>query len=130
MPALPPFQAVLFYSAALVHIAIVPKHIYVGATAVTEAIEAIPNQPRYTVAKSIFKTVWDHGNADVLILALLNYKWAKYGPPTLIEERMMLGLSLVAGFYAGWPYFKLGMYSPLVMLWVAPVASTIATILG
>jgi hypothetical protein len=68
MPALPPFQAVLFYSAALAHVAIVPKHVYVGATAITEAIGTISSQPRYTVAKSILKTVWDHGNADVLIL--------------------------------------------------------------
>jgi hypothetical protein len=61
----PPPSKLFYYSAALVHIAIVPKHIYVGATVITEAIEAIPNQPRYTVAKSIFKTVWNHGNADV-----------------------------------------------------------------
>ncbi|KAJ4110270.1 hypothetical protein NW768_012030 [Fusarium equiseti] len=129
MPALPPFQSLLFYSAALAHVAIVPKHIYMGSTAITEVIATIPSQPRYTVAKSILKTVWDHGNADVLILGLLNFKWAKYGPPTLIEERMILGLSMVAGFYVGWPYWKLKMYSPLVMLWLAPIVSTIATIL-
>lgn len=70
MPSLPPFQAVLFYSAALAHIAIVPKHIYVGATTIVEAIATIPSQSRYTVAKSILKTVWDHGNADVLILGI------------------------------------------------------------
>nr|CEG04643.1 unnamed protein product [Fusarium clavum] len=104
MPSLPPFQAVLFYSAALAHVAIVPKHIYVGATVITEAIATIPS--------------------------LLNYKWAKYGSPTLMEEKMIVGLAMGAGFYAGWPYWKLKMYSPLVMLWLAPIASTIATILG
>jgi hypothetical protein len=61
---------------------------------------------------------------------LLNFKWAKYGPPTLIEEKIILGLSMVAGFYTGWPYYKLRMYSPLVMLWLAPIASTVATILS
>ncbi|RKK80769.1 hypothetical protein BFJ71_g15817 [Fusarium oxysporum] len=129
MPTLPTFQAALFYSAALLHVTIVPKHMYVGATAVTEAIAAIPSQPRYAKAKAILKTVWDHGNAAVLILALLNYKWAKYGPPTLIEEKMMLGLSALGGFYAGWPYFKQEMYLPLGMLWVAPIVSTMATMI-
>lgn len=57
MSCLPPFQAALFYSAAFAHVAIVPKHIYVGATAITEAIATIPNQPRYSVAKFILKTV-------------------------------------------------------------------------
>lgn len=52
-------------------------------------------------------------------IGLLNYKWAKYGPPTSVEDKMILGLSMVAGFYAGWPYWKLKMYSPLLMLWLA-----------
>jgi hypothetical protein len=47
-----------------------------------------------------------------------------------MEEKMIVGLAMGAGFYAGWPYWKLKMYSPLVMLWLAPIASTIATILG
>lgn len=62
----------------------------------------------------------------LIYVALLNFKWAKYSPPTLIEDKLLDFANLLAGLYAGYPYWKIGMYTPLVNLRGASFISAVA----
>ncbi|EEU36168.1 uncharacterized protein NECHADRAFT_87073 [Fusarium vanettenii 77-13-4] len=117
----------LFYGAAAVNLLIIPKHLKVGATNVSSAIQTIPeDSPVVKRGKEVVRTAWDLTNGSLVILALLNYRWAKAGGPGSLEEKLMIVASALSGWYVGVQYFKIGMYIPLSVLWVAPVASLVA----
>lgn len=52
-------QPGLFYAAAFLNVAILPKHLKVGATKISSAISSIPNSQEHYVAKSILGSAWD-----------------------------------------------------------------------
>lgn len=52
-------QPGLFYAAAFLNVAILPKHLKVGATKINSAISSIPNSQEHYVAKSILGSAWD-----------------------------------------------------------------------
>lgn len=148
MPALPSFQASLFFGAAFAHLAVVPKHLYVGSTLIRKTIESIPDRPDIATGKALIGTLWDYGNAflvvtgkclpahksrdqdvDDLLKALLNIKWARHGAPKLVEDKLAIAATWLAGLYIGMPYYTRSMYLPVVMLWVAPPATAVACML-
>ena len=63
------------------------------------------------------------------LLAFLNWRWAKTGGPTTLEEKGMLAALVLGGLREGWGYFKIGTYRPLVVFWGAPLASLVAWLL-
>jgi hypothetical protein len=67
MTALSSFQSSLFYGAAFAHLIIIPKHIYVGATAIATTIKSIPDKPDTAVGKAVIGTLWDHGSCFLII---------------------------------------------------------------
>jgi hypothetical protein len=63
------------------------------------------------------------------ITALLNIKWARYGPAQTLEEQLIVVVAWLAGLYVGLPYYRRSMYLPLIMLWAAPVTTIVASYL-
>lgn len=136
-------KSTLFYTSALLNLLIIPKHLKVGATNVSKAIATIPEEsPAVKRGKEVVRTAWDLTNSSLAILgksmhtnkstwkliviALLNYRWAKNSGPGSLEEKLMIVSSVLGGWYVGCQYFRIGMYVPLSVLWVAPAASLLA----
>ncbi|KAF4944495.1 hypothetical protein FSARC_14658 [Fusarium sarcochroum] len=120
-------NSTLFYGAAAINLLIIPKHLYVGATNVSSAIKTIPEDNlNIKRGKEVVGTAWDLTNGSLVILALLNYRWAKTSGPSSWEEKMAIVASVMSGFYAGAQYYKIGMYIPLSVCWLAPTASLLA----
>ncbi|EWY79889.1 hypothetical protein FOYG_16954 [Fusarium oxysporum NRRL 32931] len=119
-------KSTLLYTAAFLNLAIIPKHCIVGATKVKSAVDAIPDVPEHYFAKSVIRATWDLTAAHAATFCLLNYKWAKYGTPTTIEDKLMLAVNIVGYLYTGYHYFNVPMYLALMPLWVSPAAAAIA----
>ena len=61
----------LFYSAAAVNLLIIPKHLKVGATNVSSAIQTIPeDSPVVKRGKEVVRTAWDLTNESLFILGM------------------------------------------------------------
>ncbi|KAJ4263519.1 hypothetical protein NW762_006338 [Fusarium torreyae] len=121
------FNSSLFYGAAAINLLIIPKHIYVGATNVSSAIKTIPEENlSIKRGKEVVGTTWDLVNGSLAILALLNYHWARTSGPSSSEEKIVILASALSGWYVGAQYYKIGMYVPLSVLWLAPTASLLA----
>ncbi|KAM5529151.1 hypothetical protein FOXYSP1_16995 [Fusarium oxysporum f. sp. phaseoli] len=126
MPGLSCCQPALFYTAAFLNLAIIPKHLLVGATKIKNAIAAIPDTPEYYFAKSVIRPTWNLAIAHMATVCLLNYKWAKIGIPTSLEDKLIFAVNAAGYLYTGYQYFKVPMYPALMTLWVAPVAAILA----
>lgn len=84
MPALPSFQASLFFGAAFAHLAVVPKHLYVGSTLIKKTIESIPDRPDIATGKALIGTLWDYGNAFLIVTG------KRLPAPNYLETRMLI----------------------------------------
>ncbi|KAF3807976.1 putative beta-glucosidase K [Colletotrichum gloeosporioides] len=106
---MPSIQSTLFYAAAAINILIIPKHVKVSATNMSDAIKTIPeHSPAIKRGKEVVGTTWDLSNGSLIILALLNYRWAKTQGPSNVEEKLMAVVSVLSGWYVGLQYFKIG----------------------
>ncbi|KAI8287934.1 hypothetical protein K4K60_011822 [Colletotrichum sp. SAR11_57] len=115
------WKPLFFYTAAFLNVAILPKHLKTGETKIKGAIKAIPSDSEYSIPKAIVKTAWDG--------CLLNLKWAKYGAPELMEEKLAVWINVIISLYIGIPYFQVGMKLPLFTLWGGPILTMMAMLL-
>ncbi|KAF0327126.1 hypothetical protein GQ607_005609 [Colletotrichum asianum] len=129
MQGLSGWKPLFFYTAAFLNVAILLKHLKTGETKIKGAIKAIPSDPEYSILKAIVKTAWDGCNSLLLTFGLLNLKWAKYGAPGLMEEKLAVWINAIISLYIGIPCFQVGMKLPLFTLWGGPILTVMAMLL-
>ncbi|PGG99300.1 hypothetical protein AJ79_08567 [Helicocarpus griseus UAMH5409] len=127
MPDLP---STLYYASSFLCAVTIPKHILVEFKHVYKTIAQIPSSPEYACGKPVAPTGWNFGVGILAfssrLLALMNLKWATRGGPSSWEEIGVIYTYLGTGAVMGCRYFRINMYSPLGILWAAPLMSTIA----
>lgn len=146
-----------FKAAALLNITAIPGHHITGLISVFPALQAIPAVTEHAVGQRAATFGWDFLHSFFVVkgilyylnclymryfltgqhAALLNYQWSKRPGPRTREERMMIWLNLLWGFFNGCrcfekaeygPYFAA--YAPLTVLWIAPMLSVVGLLLA
>jgi hypothetical protein len=65
-----------------------------------------------------------------VVLALLNWQWARTGGPKSKEEQLLLWTLFINGLIDGATYISGNLYSPLGCMWVAPMCSVAAYLIS
>ncbi|PWY93222.1 hypothetical protein BO94DRAFT_532956 [Aspergillus sclerotioniger CBS 115572] len=127
---MPSTSTLLYYFSSFIHLAILPKHVKVGATLIRKTIAKVPHTEPFLLAKAIIPPTWDYVNGLLVIMSLMNFKWAQNGGPDGGIDDAILSVSALAGLYVGVQYYRARLYIALVVLWLAPTLSILARVLS